>query len=792
MPSIASINVRIGADIKNLQSSLGKAERSLQRTGARLSRLGNDISISLSAPLALLGHAAINSAGELESLKNAMASTMGSAEAAREEIEKLRKEALKPGLDFEQAIKGSVRLQAVGMNADQSRRALAAFGNALSLAGGTAEDLDGITLALTQISAKGKVSAEEINQLAERVPQIRMAMQDAFGTADTEVLQKRGIGAEKFIDGVVASLEKLPQAQTGIKNSMVNMFTAVRVALADFGEEIDKTLDLKNIFAQVGEKAAELAEWFRLLDKDTKKFIITAGAFIVALGPAVKILGALYGVGGMVVGAFSSIIGVIKIVPSTVLGAVAAFQKLDIAMKLTALGGLIAAVGVAVAAWQHFTSRVSEAKAAQEAVNDVQSRAAAAMAEEKVKVEQLARAVSDETKTENERLQALKNLQAISPEYFGNLEIEKGKIEGLNAAVESYLQLVEKRAKTQAANEKLVEIERELMDGNARREGEKLTFWQELAAASKGMMYSEAARAKTAKENSAQWEANLIAEKKAVLELIKMGAIAEEVPKRLGKGLGGIGTGLKGLGKEAEETKEDISQLLDELVKMTETEWAHTDNYRQNISPARPLDPLEGISLENLPVESLNAYADAAARVAEQNEAVARGLQHIAGIGGAMAPMWQGMSAAMTESANAGAASLKELGKAALKAAASFLRAKLIESVSSVMAKTFATMGPLGLAIAGGAGAAAGALFNRVIGALKIPALAQGGLAYAPTLAMVGDNRGAGADPEVIAPLSKLKGMLGGGGGEMVMTHRISGRDLLVVLERAKQEMERI
>lgn len=45
-----------------------------------------------------------------------------------------------------------------------------------------------------------------------------------------------------------------------------------------------------------------------------------------------------------------------------------------------------------------------------------------------------------------------------------------------------------------------------------------------------------------------------------------------------------------------------------------------------------------------------------------------------------------------------------------------------------------------------------------------IPKLAKGGLAYAPTLAMVGDNRNAGADPEVIAPLSKLKDIIGEGG----------------------------
>lgn len=44
------------------------------------------------------------------------------------------------------------------------------------------------------------------------------------------------------------------------------------------------------------------------------------------------------------------------------------------------------------------------------------------------------------------------------------------------------------------------------------------------------------------------------------------------------------------------------------------------------------------------------------------------------------------------------------------------------------------------------------------------PKLAKGGLAFGPTYAMVGDNPNAGVDPEVIAPLSKLKDMIVGGG----------------------------
>jgi len=75
-----------------------------------------------------------------------------------------------------------------------------------------------------------------------------------------------------------------------------------------------------------------------------------------------------------------------------------------------------------------------------------------------------------------------------------------------------------------------------------------------------------------------------------------------------------------------------------------------------------------------------------------------------------------------------------------------------------------------------------------------IPALANGGIVSAPTLAMVGDNRGAGrGNPEVIAPLNKLEGMIRGSqsvnvGGEF----RVQGQDLVVALQRANRNRDRI
>ena len=73
----------------------------------------------------------------------------------------------------------------------------------------------------------------------------------------------------------------------------------------------------------------------------------------------------------------------------------------------------------------------------------------------------------------------------------------------------------------------------------------------------------------------------------------------------------------------------------------------------------------------------------------------------------------------------------------------------------------------------------------RQLSVNSIPKLASGGLAFGPTLAMVGDNPGAAHDPEVIAPLSQLQGL--GGGGQLTIGSDGSdvGQFLVEILRKA-------
>ena len=73
---------------------------------------------------------------------------------------------------------------------------------------------------------------------------------------------------------------------------------------------------------------------------------------------------------------------------------------------------------------------------------------------------------------------------------------------------------------------------------------------------------------------------------------------------------------------------------------------------------------------------------------------------------------------------------------------------------------------------------------------------ADGGIVSGPTMGLVGEYPGARSNPEVIAPLNKLQGMIGGSGAATNVNVggqiRLEGQDLLIAIERATETSDRI
>ena len=75
----------------------------------------------------------------------------------------------------------------------------------------------------------------------------------------------------------------------------------------------------------------------------------------------------------------------------------------------------------------------------------------------------------------------------------------------------------------------------------------------------------------------------------------------------------------------------------------------------------------------------------------------------------------------------------------------------------------------------------------------SVQAFAEGGIVRGPTLGLMGEYPNARSNPEVIAPLDKLRGMLKSGDNSsgFIASTSIQGRDLAIVLERYNKDSKR-
>jgi hypothetical protein len=264
--------------------------------------------------------------------------------------------------------------------------------------------------------------------------------------------------------------------------------------------------------------------------------------------------------------------------------------------------------------------------------------------------------------------------------------------------------------------------------------------------------------------------------------------------KELDESLKRVEERFKLYGEEVDVAKEKQAAFKTAIDKLSEEGLAANDPLMERLIKryqdlGAAVEPMEG-NFERMN-QKMKEQADIANTVAAPAAtAFAEKISVIGRANDAMKTSMEAAGSSLTSYAAQGGKSLKELGKAALKSAADVVRAMLMAAVAAAfesMMLAAGMSGPLAILAASAAAAATGVAFNAAISSLKIPALASGGIATGPTMALVGEYAGARGNPEVIAPLDKLKSMLQGAGGGAVAIYgesRVLGEDLRIVYER--------
>lgn len=884
MANIApGLNFRIGADTKGIDRAIREAEKSLRGAVSSFSSIGNSLSLALSAPLAAFAGLSVKAAGDVEGLRLALEGTMKGAGRsigeARAELEELRKAALAPGLDFEQAVRGSIRLQNVGYSAEAARDIIVQLANALTLSGGTADQLDGVTKQFAQMAGKGKIMQEDLTIILENMPALSKVMRDTFGTTNAEMLRGMGVSVEDFISKLTTGMAALPRAQGGIANAIVNAQNAVKQAIASVGEELNKTFNVSGKLEDFAKWITGLAKAFSELDEGTKRLIVGIGVFAAALGPAFKIMqGGVFVVGQLRV-MFLSLQKVLaqSLAGQAIPSLIGKWRALDFAMKASIIGGIAAVVLAAAAAFAVMTKDMSAATQAARQVEKTQKAAVESISKERAEIELNTRIAKDATKTKAERLAAMDRLIAISPEYRKALKGETIDTEALNKTTSALVGSMIRAATVRKATEDIASLDEELRNLS---ENSDPTFWQNMKNAGESALQSfvkigtmtgglkalreeisgtgdgfntltgaqDRYNAQTQK-NFEEQKAGILARREALMKLaeenLKVDATTQKVTTSTGEAtkassvykevisdIANISARQDLLGSDkivdqAKAIEGGILKLLDNGFRPMSKEVQGLKAQMQGLftgikmpelpriaSPGVPTavksetDPFKGAANSALvATDGLTRYLSVAEQIGEVNKQVQLGMISLGeamrqlgaisfGSGLLMQSMAINVAGAMTEFAEQGGSSLKELAKVSVAAAAKTVRAYIQQGVTAAAMRALEGVPfPFNIAAAAVAGAAASTLFNGLIKSIGIPALADGGVLTSPQLVLAGEYPGARSNPEIVAPESKLRdifrGEMRGNGGGGVLTCRVSGDDLLFVLDKAEYKAKR-
>lgn len=438
-------------------TSLGK---SLTGVGQSMSSVGATLSVSLTAPLVALGAVTVNAAVRVDSLRRGLTAIVGSSTEAGRQLERLTQLAKLPGIGFEEAIQGSIRLQAVGFSAQEAEANLREFANAIALTGGGRDELSRVTVQLGQLAAKGKVLSQDLRPIIEAAPAVGRALLEAFGTVNADDIQELGLSSKQFLGILVDQLGKLPRAAAGARNSFENFTDAAFRAAAIIGESF---LPILTRLAEAAGPILEgLARVFGAIPKPIQIIVVGLVALAAALGPVLFVVGQLTaGVGRLLVGfAQLNTLGILPTIRSLraltagTLTAAQAHRTLAATTALVAggVGAVIAVIGTLITAYALYNALQKDTVTlSREQVN--------ALTDQINGLEQQAKFIDslqsgvERTADEQRRLLEIYNqLNVIAKARVTGIEDEEKQLAALREELQQILQLRRDERAQQAAN----------------------------------------------------------------------------------------------------------------------------------------------------------------------------------------------------------------------------------------------------------------------------------------------------------------------------------------------------
>lgn len=780
----ASLNIQLARALRETDTISRNFAQGFGRLGDRISGFGQSLTSAFTVPMGLAAGVAAKFYGDIDQLKRAL-------DVYGVSLSEIKKTAKLPGLGIEEAGKATINFLSVKYAADLSNKAVREFGNALVYSGRGKEDLAGIATAFAQMKGKGIISAEEINQLAERLPMIRDLMQQAFGTSSTEVIQKLGITADEFLGKIVAQLEKLPRVSGGFKTAWENIIDSVKLGSYEIVNIADKLFNLTGALNDVSAYVDSLVASFKELSPEMQKLIFVFIGVIGVTGPL------MIAVGGLIKG--------YALLFSGTLALTAGISALALA-----LGGIIYL-------WVDYNATQNKIANASKTLAQLETEVKNSIHAQAEEVRKHTDVLNNNNSTLAQRKAAIEALKTISPEYFGKLDSEKIKYDQLNVAVSKYITNLENAAK---AN-----ILKSQIDASIKAETDILNNPESATSSLKkiGLRYFDnlvepGAYDKAIKEQADDVIAKIKLSRKPIEkelgELLKLGYKPTEIkpqvtppvtvtgPKNLEKSLGNFLSkiDLKVIEKQAIDAK----ALIDKTIRSVFQTSAETEDIKSQNTPFfikklisfSDADVKASISSLSERFQNLYKKIDLFPKPQDLNEQSRQFVQDVQDMNeqlklNLVTGTAEGLGEAIGQAIAGKGFNLGNVFKGIMQTIGQYMvdlgkKAIIAQNLLNGLKLSFGTPAGLPAALALIAG---GALIKGLAGNLfsNTPKFANGGIVSGPTLGLMGEYAGAKSNPEVIAPLSKLKDMLGGTGSSVIPDVKILGEDIYISFNRYKK-----
>ena len=826
-----TLEIFINGNSKDLEAALSSAEKKLSAFGKQMKDIGQSMSLRLSAPLALIGGAAIKMATDFnESLNKVDVAFKGSSA----EVQAFAKNTLKSfgiaegtaldmaalfgdmatsmGLSTSESAKLSTSL--VGLAGDLSsfkNMNIAEVTTALNgIFTGETESLKRLGVVMTEDNLKSYALANGIKKLYSEMTQGEKVMlryqyvTDATANAHGD-FERTGGGAANQMRMLQEGLKEL-----GNEFGQVMLPTVVKVikGINDFIGSISKTSDF------------------------SKKLIVIIGSVAAALGPLLYIVGL---VSEKMISGFSAAQKVLK--------SMSAFL---IANPYLALAAAVAILGTA---FVQYTGILNSTKTAEQEMSGVRDQANQNIAKEKSNLERLLGIAKNERVSKEERLKAIKAINATSPEYLKNITLDSINTDKAKTAIDKYNTALLKKATQQAAMARIEQLAADNLDlqtgkTNANLDANTLLNWS-LYQLTGNVKYLKNAGAQYAKGLDDQIKKNIELQaaiaKTAGIDLNKVNPIEEETKKKNVPvevtaepkfDFSNLGSKIKDLNKEIFDDLQSVNKTITSeqenvLKKFLATTSSQGGEFGKLVKSFFSYDITQSeffTSLQKLygqvtniatPFQIMDQQVTAStAKLSEQLAIQAEDFniymqamdmlknttqQVFQSIGNSIVNSFGLAKTGLEGFIGAMAGVLIQMGAMAI--AESIFGKKKVATKYAESQANAVTIGTNAAAAAGPAGLVALAPFiaaamGVVQGAFTgISAFAKGGIVSGPTMGLMGEYMGAKSNPEVIAPLSKLQNMMDfGGGNDMNLSGEfvVRGQDLILALQRAEKTRNRI